>query len=223
MHWDEDVVYQSQRHELYQDALEELQELNLIFSCSCSRKDLSSKPYPGTCRNGVKSNKKVHSLRVKTDNNKIIINDQLQGSYSQNLMHEVGDFIIKRADGFFAYHLVAVVDDAKQNITDVVRGIDLLDSTPKQIYLQQKLGLPTPTYLHLPVAIDSKGKKISKSLEASVINMEQPNQILFNALCFLEQAPPTEIKTYDIQTILEWAIKNWSVSLLPKKKEIVIN
>jgi glutamyl-Q tRNA(Asp) synthetase len=222
LYWDEPVVYQSQRLDLYQAALEQLQSLKYTFPCACSRKDLSDKPYPGTCRNGI-SNNIARSVRIKTNNNEVGINDQLQGHYSQCLESEIGDFIIKRADGFFAYHLVVVIDDANQNITDIVRGVDLLDSTPRQVYLQNKLNLNTPSYLHLPIAIDNAGKKISKATKAISVNSSKPNKILFNALSFLGQKPPEELITYDVESILNWATQHWDTKSLPKEKEILIS
>jgi len=221
--WDEDVVYQSQRLDLYQEALEKLQILKCTFPCACSRKDLSDGPYSGICRNGIKPNQIARSIRIRTDNNEIGINDQLQGHYAQCLESDIGDFIIKRADGFFAYHLATVVDDAEQNITDIVRGVDLLDSTPRQVYLQDKLNLITPSYLHLPIAVDSSGKKISKSINPSSINSSKSNKILFNALDFLGQNPPKELIAYDVKAILDWAIENWNINSVPGQKEIPVN
>ncbi|HIF51031.1 MAG TPA: tRNA glutamyl-Q(34) synthetase GluQRS [Thiotrichaceae bacterium] len=221
--WDESVVYQSQRLDLYQAALDELQQNEYTFPCACSRKDLSDKPYPGTCRNGITSGNKARSIRLKTNNNEVGINDFLQGFYKQCLQSEIGDFIIKRADGYFAYHLAVVVDDAEQNITDIVRGIDLLDSTPRQVYLQNKLNLLTPSYLHLPIAVDKNGKKISKADKAESITTNKPNEILFKALNFLGQKPDEKLKTYNVETILDWSIKNWDANSLPKEKEIIIN
>jgi glutamyl-Q tRNA(Asp) synthetase len=221
--WDESVVYQSRRLDLYQTALDELQLLKCTFPCVCSRKDLSDKPYPGTCRTGIKSNSIARSIRIKTSNSEIGINDQLQGYYSQCLESKIGDFIIKRADGFFAYHLAVVVDDAEQNVTNIVRGADLLDSTLRQVYLQNKLNLYTPSYLHLPVAIDNAGKKISKATNAESVNSNSPNETLFNVLGFLGQSPPEELITYDVESILSWSIQNWNINSLPTQKEIKID
>ncbi len=136
---------------------------------------------------------------------------------------EIGDFIVKRADGFIAYHLAVVVDDAEQNISDIVRGVDLLDSTPRQVYLQNQLEINTPSYLHLPIAIDETGKKISKANKAKSINANNPGETLFNALKFLGQNPPDDIIDSDIESILNWSIQNWDVNSLPKQKEIKLN
>lgn len=221
--WDETVVYQSQRLDLYQAALDKLKLLKCVFPCACSRKDLSDMPYPGTCREGIKSGNVSRSIRIRTNNKPVGINDQLQGHYSHSLESEVGDFIIKRADGFFAYHLAVVVDDTRQNITDIVRGIDLLDSTPRQVYLQKQLEVDTPSYLHLPIAIDETGKKISKANKAESVNANNPSKTLFNALKFLGQTPPGDAIDSDVESLLNWSIQNWDVNLLPKQKEIKIN
>lgn len=220
--WDESVVYQNQRLDLYEAALNELNSLKYTFPCACSRKDLSDEAYPGICRNSIATDKIARSIRLKTNNNEVGINDQLQGSYLQRLESEIGDFIIKRADGFFAYHLAVVVDDAEQEISHIVRGVDLLDSTPRQVYLQNKLNLPTPSYLHLPIAVDNEGRKINKTINAESVTLTKPNKILFDALNFLGQTPPEELMSYDVGSILNWSIQNWDVNTLPKQKEIKI-
>jgi glutamyl-Q tRNA(Asp) synthetase len=181
---------------------------------------LSDKPYPGTCRKGIKSDAIARSIRIETNNDEIYIKDKLQGRYAQYLETEVGDYIIKRADGFFAYHLVVVVDDNNQNITEVVRGVDLLDSTPRQVYLQKTLSITTPSYLHLPLAVDRAGKKISKTTNAKSVTSSNVSEILCSALNFLGQNPPNELTTYDVESILNWSIQNWNLNLLPKEREI---
>ena len=135
----------------------------------------------------------------------------------------MGDFIIKRADGYFAYHLATAIDDAEQDITEVVRGIDLLESTPRQVYIQKILGLPTPQYLHLPLAVDNSEKKISKSDGANSISETRDSEILFNALNFLNLSPPEQLKSSDVETILNWSIDNWDIANLPKEKQIIFN
>jgi glutamyl-Q tRNA(Asp) synthetase len=202
--------------------LEKLELDNSVFHCACSRKQLSEKPYPGTCRKGIKAGEIARSIRIKTNNEETRIIDQLQGLYAQHLESDVGDFIVKRADGFFAYHLVVVVDDADQEITDVVRGFDLLYSTPRQVYLQKKLNIQSPSYLHLPIAIDCDGKKISKATNAEAISFNNPKQTLFSALKFLGQNPPKDILELDIESLLNWSISNWDVNTIPKQKEIEV-
>jgi len=221
--WDEDVVYQSQRLDLYQTALEQLECLKYTYPCTCTRKDLSDKAYSGTCQNGIRSGDIAYSIRIKTNDDRIGIYDQLHGDYTQCLESHIGDFIIKRADGFFAYHLAVVVDDAEQEITDIVRGVDLLDSTPRQVYLQHKLNLFTPSYLHLPIVVDMAGEKISKTTQAEAVNSKKPNEVLHHALNFLGQAPPRELLNENIESILKWAVQNWDTHDLPKQKEIPVN
>lgn len=222
LYWDGDIVYQSNRIHLYQSALKILESESLVFSCSCSRKDTANKPYPGTCRNKSIKIAGDHSIRLLTTNELITLHDLVQGKYSQQLETDTGDFIIKRADGRFAYHLAVVVDDAEQSVTEIVRGIDLLDSTPRQIYLQKKLGLSIPSYLHLPLAIDSPGNKLSKATEAEAANTNDPVNTLLNALTFLGQEPPKELTSSNVHAVLNWAIENWNIKNIPAKKEITI-
>lgn len=158
LHWDGEVVYQSRRTSVYLHALEKLLDTGHAYHCDCSRKDVDARGrigpfglvYPGTCRARGLSSGRGRSLRLRTHDRPISFDDALQGHYGQRLESEVGDFIVRRADGLIAYHLAVVVDDAAQGVTQVARGADLLDSTPRQIHLQQLLGLPTPDYLHLP-------------------------------------------------------------------------
>lgn len=221
--WDEEVVYQSKRSNHYQAALEKLESINSTFACYCTRKEIANRVYPGTCRKGIKSGRTRYSIRIKTDNNPVEITDLLQGQYSQQLQSETGDFIIKRADGYFAYHLATVIDDAEQNITEIVRGLDLLDSTPRQVYLQKQLSLPTPRYLHMPVATDSSGKKISKSDNAQAITAKNNISTLFNALTFLGFNPPEQLMQTDVESILNWGVANWNITQLPTEKEITVS
>lgn len=221
LHWDDEIVYQNQRLELYKNALDKLKSLNTSFPCTCTRKEIANKPYPGTCRDGIKSGKTHYSIRLKVNDEAVEFTDLLQGNYSQCLETEVGDFVIKRSDGLFAYHLAVVVDDADQQITEIVRGVDLLDSTPRQIYLQKLLKLHTPDYLHLPIAINESGSKISKQTGAKVIDLKNPTIILFHALEFLGQSPPADAKNSDKESLINWAVKNWQPKRLPKEKEIL--
>ena len=157
--WDGPIVYQSQNIGLYETAIKKLEEFNCTFPCTCTRQEVGNQIYPGTCRHKNNIWNKKHSIRIKTENIQISISDRLQNNYTQTMDSEVGDFIIKRSDNYFAYQLATIVDDNEQKITDIVRGFDLLDSTTKQVYLQSKLQYKTPRYLHLPIAVDSKGKK----------------------------------------------------------------
>jgi len=221
--WDGEIIYQSRRIPLYQSALEKLEGLDLTFPCACTRKETANKPYPGTCRSGVTHGLTGRSIRIKTDDQEIGVNDLLQGYYSQSLESDIGDFVIKRTDGLFAYHLAVIVDDADQNINEIVRGADLLDSTPRQIYLQKLLGFSVPGYLHLPVAINKNGSKVSKQSHAKAIDLNNPCNVIFQALEFLGQCPPHEAFNSDLESLLNWSIQNWDLNSLPKQKEIKIN
>jgi glutamyl-Q tRNA(Asp) synthetase len=166
--WDGEVVYQSQRMALYEQALDKLRARGLVYDCACSRaelRDAASAPvgrepvYPGTCRNGIAAGRVARAVRFRMPDEVIAFDDLLEGRVEEE---SGGDFIVKRADGVFAYQLAVVVDDAEQGITQVVRGEDLLSSTPRQIALQRALGLPTPEYAHVPLALNADGTKISK-------------------------------------------------------------
>ena len=218
--WDGPIVYQSRNIDLYDAALKKLKELNCTFPCVCTRQEVKNQIYPGTCRNKNNISNQKHSIRIKTENTQISIIDRLQGYYAQTIDSEVGDFVIRRSDGYFAYHLATAVDDNEQKITDIVRGFDLLDSTPRQVFLQNKLKYNAAKYLHLPIAIDSTGRKISKADNEITPIISRPKMILVNALRFLGHNPSNEIENSDIKTILDWSVENWNVDLLPKKGKI---
>ena len=218
LHWDEDVIYQSRRTTAYEEALHQLQRLSAVYPCACTRKEIADSAlhgidgqiYPGTCRNGIPAGREGRAWRVLTDSRPIEFDDTLQGFISQHLEHEIGDFVVKRADGLFAYQLAVVVDDAFQKITHVVRGADLLTSTPRQIYLQQLLGFPTPLYMHLPLAVNARGEKLSKQTMAAPVDAHKPQAALWHALTFLRQAPPAELVGADLKTLWSWATENWN-------------
>jgi glutamyl-Q tRNA(Asp) synthetase len=223
LQWDGEILYQSRRSEAYEEALRHLQQTRAIYPCACTRKEISDSAlngiegpiYPGTCRNGIPPGKEARAWRIRTDIPGTAFSsgkfeDLIQGEYSQNLQTEIGDFVVKRADGLFAYQLAVVVDDAMQNITHIVRGADLLASTPRQIYLQELLGLPTPQYMHLPVANSEAGEKLSKQTLAPALKKSDAPFQLFKALQFLQQNPPTELIQYSSREILDWAIPNWN-------------
>ncbi|WP_297323828.1 tRNA glutamyl-Q(34) synthetase GluQRS [Nitrosomonas sp.] len=224
MEWDGDVMYQSQRSEVYRNAVDTLNTLGLIYPCSCSRKEIadssimgvSGPVYPGTCLRNPAPDNKVHALRVRTGNDVIEFNDRLRGLYSQRLRHDIGDFVLRRADGMYAYQLAVVVDDAEQQITHVVRGADLLDSTPRQIFLQRLLGYATPSYLHLSVVTNALGEKLSKQTNAAPIDVSNALTQLVDALHFLGQEPPLEMIEGDIASFWRWAQKNWRVDQIPR-------
>jgi glutamyl-Q tRNA(Asp) synthetase len=226
--WDGEVIYQNHNLERYRDALNALERQGMLYSCVCSRRDLTTQGkrgpfgwiYPGTCRRrGVKSTDSV-ALRVRTHQRPIEFRDLLQGIRSQVVESEVGDFVIRRADGLVAYQLAVVLDDADRGITEVVRGSDLLDSTPRQIHLQHLLGLPTPDYLHLPLAVNAQGEKLSKQTGARPLDLKHPGREIFAALSFLNHAPPRELTNAPPGELLEWAVNTWSIDRLPTNRLI---
>lgn len=222
MEWDGEVVYQSHRHALYQDALASLDKQGLIYSCSCSRKEIADSSvagidgpiYPGTCRNKF-YDKQGDAKRIRTNDEPIKFTDGVSGPVCQTLAQDIGDFVVRRADGTYAYQLAVVVDDFEQNITHVVRGFDLLSSTPRQIYLQQRLGYPTPEYVHLPLVLHHTGEKLSKQTKAEPLNLSNILPELFAALTFLGQKPPAELMMGDIPSMWAWAIAHWQTDRVP--------
>ena len=208
LHWDGEVYYQSQHLSAYAEAITELQ--NRVYACSCSRKVLQDYPsvYPGFCRNKLLDIQE-HALRIKTTDSQICFTDRIQGTISVNMASCHGDFVIKRRDGVIAYQLAVVVDDHLQQVTQVVRGADLLDSTVKQIYLQQLLGFQSPKYLHVPVIIDHQGEKLSKQTRAQAIDHNQPPAALFLLLQLLKQNPPPWLRTASLAEIIAWGIAHW--------------
>jgi glutamyl-Q tRNA(Asp) synthetase len=165
--------------------------------------------YPGICRDKSISADTPHAIRIKTRNGILSFHDELQGLISHNLAKQHGDFILKRKDGIIAYQFAVVVDDALQSINHVVRGCDLLEETPKQIYLQQLLGFPTPAYLHVPVIVDHHGYKLSKQTLAAAVDTQSPNLTLFDLLALLKQNPPDDLNGATVNELLDWAIVNW--------------
>jgi glutamyl-Q tRNA(Asp) synthetase len=165
--------------------------------------------YPGICRHKSISPDTPHAIRIKTADCTLSFNDELQGLISHNLADQHGDYILKRKDGIIAYQFAVVVDDYLQDVNHIVRGCDLLAETPKQIYLQQLLGFPTPAYLHVPVIVDQNGFKLSKQTLATAVDTISPNLTLFCLLALLKQNPPEEIYGLAVNELLDWAITNW--------------
>lgn len=221
--WDGAIIYQSRQTEYYEQALEQLVSESMVFPCTCSRKKLAetnSNIYPGFCRSAHLPVKSEHALRVLADNINIEFDDAVMGTQSQNIEQQCGDFIIRRRDNLFAYQLAVVVDDALQNISEVVRGTDLLDSTARQIYLQQLLQYPTPDYCHLPLAVDAAGNKISKSEGAMKVDVKNREKLLFSVLGFLGQNPPADLIRSNIEDIWSWAETHWDIRQIPSKTHI---
>jgi glutamyl-Q tRNA(Asp) synthetase len=228
MHWDGEVVYQSTRSDAYHAALHQLRQSGRTYPCACSRKEISDAGlagvegavYPGTCRNGLAAGREARALRVRTGGAVVEFHDGLQGHVRQALQEDIGDFIVYRADHVFAYHLACAVDDAEQGITNVVRGADLISSTPRQIYLQKLLRLPTPAYLHLPVAVNGAGEKLSKQTRAHAVDQSDPAATLDRVLRFLGFPPPADIRGAGLHELRDWAIQNWRRESLPRVRTI---
>lgn len=194
--WDGDILYQSQRQDAYRASLAALQ--THTYPCTRSRKGLPTLP----------------AIRVRTPDNPICFNDSIQGNYCQCLSRDVGDFVLLRADGLFAYQLAVVVDDAFQGVNQVVRGADLLDNTPRQIWLQQLLGLPQPNYAHVPLVLNEFGQKLSKQNLAPALNISERLQTLVAALRFLQQPCPDACEFSSLSMCWDWAIAHWDMNNL---------
>ncbi len=234
MEWDGAVRFQSTRTQAYREGLDRLAADGLTYPCGCTRKEIADSTlrfaansqrevvYPGTCRNGLAPGRAPRSIRLRVDAAVIQFDDAVQGRMSQPLGSEVGDFVLRRADGCFAYQLAVVVDDADQGITDVVRGADLLGSTPRQIFLQHCLGAPTPRYCHLPVATDAAGNKLSKQTLAAPVDAAHPAAALARALAFLGHAPPVELQRAGTSALWEWTIAHWDRARLPRARALAL-
>ena len=209
--WDGDIRYQSQRHEAYEAALQQLHGQGELFWCRCSRTDLARLPspaYPGTCRR-FRSPRPDAAIRLVVDAGPVQFTDALFGLQQEEVAATVGDFVLKRRDGLYAYQLAVVVDDADQGITQVVRGADLLDNTARQIVLQQHLGLPTPDYLHIPLVVHPDGSKLSKQTFAPALPLKETSPLLLQALDQLRQSPPPDLVAERPSVILDWAVHHW--------------
>ncbi len=220
--WDGEVIYQSQRFSRYQQVLQQLRKRELVFDCSCSRRELiASAPhsgddgpiYPGTCRRGPVGQRAERSLRLQVPDEEIFCQDLIFGTLRQNLQREVGDFVLQRADGLFAYQLAVVVDDIDSGVNQVVRGADLLSSTPRQVYLYQCLQQSRPDYYHLPLAVGVDGQKLSKRHgKSAIITPENRCQALWAAFCFLGQQPPGELVGASGSEVLDWGLRHFDVA-----------
>ncbi len=229
--WDGEVVWQSRRLPRYREALARLQASGDAYPCGCSRREIADsatgasvdggRVYPGTCRNGLAPGRAPRAWRLRVPDASVGFDDRVQGRIAQQLDREVGDFVLLRADGQFAYQLAVVVDDAEAGISDVVRGADLLDSTPRQQCLLRCLGWPEPRYAHLPVATNAAGEKWSKQTLAPAIVAADGVRLLLRALRFLGQAAPAEMEGCRLDEFWPWAAAHWSMAAVPKRRAIV--
>ena len=228
--WDGPVLYQSTRFDAYAEALQRLIDSGLVYGCACSRKEIADSgghpaidgglAYPGTCRNGLPAGRSARAWRLRVSKEAIGFVDCLQGAVTQHLESDVGDFVLRRADGLFAYQLAVAVDDEFQAISEVVRGADLLASTPRQIWLQRCLGYATPRYAHLPVASNAAGEKLSKQTLAPPLDSVQAGPTLVRALAFLGQTVPAELASAPLAEVWVWAHAHWNFADIPRRPSI---
>jgi glutamyl-Q tRNA(Asp) synthetase len=225
--WDGPVLYQSDQFEQYRYHLERLLEQGACYACECSRRSLREQGvrsgplgqiYPGNCRHKTLPPAN-HSIRLNTETAAVVaFVDQVYGRFELNLAESVGDFVLRRVDNIYAYHLAVVVDDALQGIDEVVRGADLLENTCLHIFLQQKLGFPTPRYMHIPLVNNAQGVKLSKQTGARPIDPKRASQQLLAALKHLRQSPDPDLQSYQPGAILEWAAAHWEPASIPVRQ-----
>lgn len=224
LNWDGMVARQSARSAAYHSALHQLRSRGLVYSCACSRREIADSAisgiegfvYAGTCRDGVAAGRRPRAQRVITRGAEIVFEDTLQGRIEHDLEKDIGDFVLYRADRVYAYQLAVVIDDTEQGINHIVRGADLLDSTSRQIHLQHLLGLPTPRYAHLPVAVSETGEKLSKQTRAAPVRADDPVPALAGTLRFLGQKPPADLERASLKEFWAWAHANWKLSRVPR-------
>ncbi|VAW95295.1 Glutamyl-Q tRNA(Asp) synthetase [hydrothermal vent metagenome] len=233
--WDDDIVYQSNRQEYYQDAIQKLNKLNITYRCQCSRKSIQQylekhklhnsnsalTIYPGICRNKNIHIKQSHTLRLLVHDQEITFTDTIQGKQVSHTKYH-GDFILQKRDGSVTYQLAVAIDDVQQNITEVVRGFDLIDSSSKQILIQSLLNHPIPKYCHLPIIGTNDGTKLSKHNGAKPLENHLASSQLWKALSYLKQYPPLELKSANIQELHNWATQNWDINRISNKHNFLI-
>ena len=226
--WDDEIIYQSHRIDIYEEYASHLNQKENTYFCECSRKEIADSAlagidgmiYPGTCRD-KKLDSQYHALRIKAEDICMAFKDKIQGVIQQNILKDFGDYILKRSDGIYAYQLAVVIDDALQNINNIVRGADLIDSTLRQIYLQKKLSLPSIHYAHIPIATLNQ-KKLSKENQSTPIDHSNIKDNLIACLKFLGQDYEIIKKENALTNFWATAMKLWDISLVPKIKTIEI-
>ncbi|MDY6919545.1 MAG: tRNA glutamyl-Q(34) synthetase GluQRS [Pseudomonadota bacterium] len=224
LHWDGKVRYQSERGEAYESWVQTLLQQQRAFYCTCSRKQIleatGSTTYPGTCRHCHQPPAAPHAIRVQVPDSDVAFSDAIQGPVACNLRQQGGDYIIKRKEGLYAYHLAVVLDDADQGVTHIVRGCDLLEPTFCQWHLQSVLGLSHPQYAHLPVLVNAAGEKLSKQTFAEPLPRQQPWPYLLYCLQALGQRPPASLRGAAPQQILQWGSEHWSLAAVPRQRTV---
>lgn len=222
LHWDDSVLFQSTRTSAYQEAIDFLLDGDLAYYCSCSRLQLKGYPiYPGFCNNKSLNAETEAAIRIRVKPETISFDDRIQGRQCEQMAEQVGDFVVLRKDGLFAYQLAVAIDDAYQKITHVIRGYDLLDSTSRQIYIQQTLDLNSPGYCHVPVLVNKDGQKLSKQNQAQPLDLARCGNNLYRALQALNQQPPADLDNLSPREVLNWAIPNWDIGKIPKSDALL--
>jgi glutamyl-Q tRNA(Asp) synthetase len=222
--WDGAVTRQYERAARYEDALNALRGEHRTFACSCSRAQLADElRYPGTCRTRQLEPGTPAAIRLRVDAGQVLFTDRIQGTYRQNVAEAVGDFILRRRDQIYAYVLAVTVDDAAQGVTHIVRGADLLDNTPRQIYLQRLLGLPEPSYAHVPVLTEADGGKLAKSRRSVSLSAESPLPQLLSVFSLLGLKPPPSLASAPIAEAWGWAIAQWDLKRVPKRLDLPVS
>jgi glutamyl-Q tRNA(Asp) synthetase len=226
LEWDGEVSWQSHRLPAYRATLDHLQRRGLAYGCCCSRREIAdaalapdgARVYPGTCRNGIPAGCKPRAWRLRVPAGVLSFDDAVQGRQSEDVAGAVGDFVLLRADGQFAYQLAVVVDDLDAGVTQVVRGADLLDSTARQIQLYRLLGQSEPAYAHVPVVVNAAGEKLSKQTLAAPVDAALPGAVLLAALDFLGQTPPLHLAGAPAAAVLDWSVAHWSLDRVPRRR-----
>jgi len=223
MEWDGPVLIQSQHQKSYHEQIHHWVDQGLAYYCDCSRQDLTAQHgvYPGTCRGRHLPPAADHAVRVRVTDEPIAFTDRLQGKISQGLESDIGDFVVRRRDGIIAYQLAVVMDDIAQSVTDIVRGADLLESTPRQLWLYQLLQAPAPAYMHIPLMMARHGQKLSKRLGSAPIHSQAASASLFSALIVLDQQPPATLRGAPVAELIAWGIEHWQPMRLPPSREIL--
>lgn len=220
--WDGPILHQSDHLEAYEGALSELAGMGVLFYCTCSRRDLRNEAiYPGTCRSFLKP-RPDSAIRVLVDQVPIEFADRIQGPQRCRLDQTIGDFIVRRRDGLVAYQLATAVDDGGDDVTSVVRGADLLNNTPRQIYLMRLLGLKPPSYAHIPVLLNPDGSKLSKQTRAPAVDAARAPENLVGSFRLLGMRPPPTATRWGVEQILSWGVSHWHQEAVPQCPSITL-
>ena len=223
LHWNGEVLRQSERLQRYQQVIDQWLESGQAYYCDCPRREIiaNNGVYPGTCRERQLPAAPDHAVRLRVTDQPLSFDDRLQGTITQNILQTSGDFIIRRRDGIIAYQLAVVIDDIDQGMTDIVRGADLLDSTPRQLWMYQLLRHPAPRYLHVPLIMRLDGEKLSKRLGSAPLEADQAVATLHRALRILTPDIPPELASAPVADQLEWAVRHWQPERLPQNRQIL--